>query len=88
MDIQEKEEYTTVYLRRRKTNTTHLFYCHHCSRPLFKYAGSVALVTPGNGGDLMKAPFEHKCPGKMRSESGDKKCPIIYVIEGFVEIVS
>lgn len=85
--MDEREEYTTVFLRKRNVNKPHLFYCHHCARPLFKYAGSVAMVDEGNKSIIMKAPFEHKCPGKMRSSDGDKRCPITYVIEGFVDIL-
>lgn len=84
------EEKTTVYLRKRNGNTPHLFYCSHCARPIFKYSGSVVMIMPGDTSELMKAPFELKCPGKMRTAEGDQqgiKCPVKYIIEGFVEVL-
>lgn len=83
--IQDKDEYTTVFLRKRIGNTEHLFYCNHCQKPLFKYSGSVAMLVAGDSTNIMKAPFKIKCNGKMRATSFERKCPITYIVEGFVE---
>ncbi len=76
---------TTVWLIKDDRNE-HIFFCHHCKAPVFKYEGSVITIIPGdanaNGERVVKFPIIIKCRGRS-AKWGD--CPVDYLIEGQVE---
>lgn len=77
--VMKKKEYTSVWLK-RNTEESHIFFCHTCQCPEFKYQGSVVMMTPADNedDDFMYMSFP------IRIQCRNKNCPSVYVIEGFV----